>query len=408
MLPSNVLKGLVMAAQRHKYSQLSNQERVNILKCGFFLEELYGCHVKYAWIDRELRKKGFIYTMRTITKWWDRRDEFDRTGVIARRPNPKGMMHGNCHKSFNDPIKLAHAIEICEDLEPGEHQGDAANTLGCAVSTLRKHLRGKGCYKRSPRKQSRHTPIVDQNRVNFVEFVLTPTTHKVRKQFRNATFVDAKWVCFYGFNKMHELQYRQYGSKKPLRPIMDQMHNPKINCIISANQMDITVSILAVKRRKQRENGWMVDDIENNEQVMRVAVNRTTIPMMRRTNSNYVFMDNSSINHSGEVIQAFNNNQFNVHPTCTVDHPNPNGYPTYSPDVSILDGQVFGNLQEYVANEMKNMNIEPGENRKVVLFDSIRRLVRSDKMKENVRKAWLNWPNVLMRIHETGGGQIVT
>ena len=32
---------------------------------------------------------------------------------------------------------------------------------------------------------------------------------------------------------------------------------------------------------------------------------------------------------------------------------------------------------------MKNMVIEPGENRKVVLFDNIRRLVRSDKMKEN-------------------------
>ena len=71
-----------MALEREKTSNLSNDQRINILKCGYYLEELYDCTVKYAWIDRELRAKGIVHNRATIKKWLDSRQAFEQTGVL--------------------------------------------------------------------------------------------------------------------------------------------------------------------------------------------------------------------------------------------------------------------------------------------------------------------------------------
>ena len=77
-----------MAAQRKKTENLSNRQRVNILATYHRLEGLYQRTPKYAEVDRELRRNGIVYQIKTIRKWVKRREELETTGVLQRKPNP--------------------------------------------------------------------------------------------------------------------------------------------------------------------------------------------------------------------------------------------------------------------------------------------------------------------------------
>lgn len=79
------------------------------------------------------RRVGAGVSSHTTKFWWSRREELEETGSLHHKPR------SGRPSFFSSPDEIDEAIEICENLEAGYHQRDAARQIGCSVSTLYRH-----------------------------------------------------------------------------------------------------------------------------------------------------------------------------------------------------------------------------------------------------------------------------
>ena len=73
--------------------------------------------------------KDLGHSRSVVLKWWNRRHQLDAAGL------PQSVHAGNSgrkvHKAFATKKKVDAAIELREELKPGEHAPDASKKLGC-------------------------------------------------------------------------------------------------------------------------------------------------------------------------------------------------------------------------------------------------------------------------------------
>ena len=200
-------------------------------------------------------------------------------------------------------------------------------------------------------------------------------------------------VCFYGQNRIHQQQCRQKGSKKQLRPILTELHDPKVHCSFGCD--------------KQKSDGKALRDSRIGEPEMKKAVKKMVVLFMKETESDIAFMDCNATNHCGLVINEFNENEIEVYPSTGHQHNVENGYPPQSPDCSWLDGCVFNNLQDTVSTVMKKKNIPVGKTRKEILYNYIPYCVRTEEILANAQNAADGYAEALNRIIDTDGNVIV-
>ncbi len=150
------------------------------------------------------RKLG--HTRRVVQRWWDRRHLPEATAEKNRgRP---------VHKSFATDTAIDAAVAECEDLEPGEHASEAAAKLCCTTRTLYNHTHSLMNWLYPPRQHVRaDTPVTRQKRKDFADGALTkntdPKRRRLKKKFKNATWLDHKIVTEFGLNRSHQRQARR-------------------------------------------------------------------------------------------------------------------------------------------------------------------------------------------------------
>ncbi len=123
-------------------------------------------------------------SLKAVALWWVRRDELDQIGALL--PMWKGNSGRPVHNAFSTHEEKEKSIDICEDLDIGEHQTDAARKLGCSLRTLRNHTHKTVNWRFDPCKDVGHMDAVSRKHLAFVRECLTPSGH-LRQKIRDAT-----------------------------------------------------------------------------------------------------------------------------------------------------------------------------------------------------------------------------
>ena len=145
---------------------------------------------------------------RTVCKWWAQHRKLDEDG------NPRASLKGNCgrrrHTSFSTDAAFSTAIDHCENLGEGEHVKDACAHLSCSRRTLYNYTHGKICWRLPPRQEIKSdTAEVRKRRREFASYALEPDRKRLKRKFREATFLDHKFTTVYGQNRTHSRQARR-------------------------------------------------------------------------------------------------------------------------------------------------------------------------------------------------------
>ena len=211
-----------------KYANKTIDDRLLIIQTGHRLQgelNAMGANrdVRYSEIARRL-KKNYAKNIdrKTITLWWDRRDEMGGPNGLKKRPC--AGIHGNTHESFNTAEKRENVIDRCEALEDGFHQPDVAEEYGCSTSTLYRHT----SITRHPNdgvnwriallSNSEVKEETYQRRESYAHAVYDHRTGRVKRRFGKIAHLDHSWISWYGGNRSHMRQARRRGSRIKLRP----------------------------------------------------------------------------------------------------------------------------------------------------------------------------------------------
>ncbi len=97
---------------------------------------------------------------KAVSLWWGRRDELDQIGALL--PRWKCNFGRPVHKAFSTHEEKEKSIDLCEDLDIGEHQTDAARKLGCSLRTLRNHTHKTENWLFPPRRRWPHGRSLSQ------------------------------------------------------------------------------------------------------------------------------------------------------------------------------------------------------------------------------------------------------
>ena len=111
-------------------AQLDPSDRMRIIIEGKKPEEQGNLSIRKLAIELSISRKA-------VALWWGRRDELGQ--IRALLPRWKGNSGRPVHKAFSTHEEKGKSIDLCEDLDIGEHQTDTARKLGCSLRTLRNH-----------------------------------------------------------------------------------------------------------------------------------------------------------------------------------------------------------------------------------------------------------------------------
>lgn len=338
-------------------------------------------------------------TESTCRRAWMERETLKKEGGLKR----KAGSGGHVVAAFRTPAAKKRSIKILETLTAGEHLPEGAKKLKCSPRTVQRHLKA-GTWKRPPSADAKgKTPEVQEKRRNFIHRALTPKTHKLRREFRDATHLDHKMCHIYGLNSTHMLQFRMPGSKVPLQPKLRAVYSPKIHCFFWASRFATGVYIHAEEVDfKFKEGSHLQHEKVNSESLAR-AVKEHVVPSILRTPSRFAVMDCVTVNHSPAVVAAFKDGGIRVCESAGAPHNVEGGYPPYSHFASILDGSLFRPFQSEVAKLYLSQQVEPGRSSLCRFLESIEPLWTSKKYCAMARSAIDNQAAVLRKVLANDG-----
>ena len=335
-----------------------------------------------------------------VKKWWDYRSVFAETGKIEHQKRSGRPTH----PSFDSEEKIENVIEDVTNWGIGYHRQDALDKYNCSKNTFRRHTKDKIVLVLPPKEHAYDNEEVKRKRVQFAKFCLT-RLNNLKRLIRNATFVDHKYVGFYGLNRTHARQYKRIGETyENVEPLDYELHNPSIMAYFACNRNGVKVFIHATKRRKRRGQGYTVDkrsSIDSDDVIE--AFDEEFVAFMQQTNSNYVIADGVKIQHTQSVKNFLRENDLQMHPSNCHPHNTANGYPPYSHCFNPLDYRVFAPFQREISQLCRERNADSDDTKYVYLYDIIKSTFETDKYANLARDCINNYGNICKNIIQRKG-----
>jgi len=293
---------------------------------------------------------------KTCRRWWNRRNEFTKTGEFKQRKRSGRPRHGR----FANETAIQETIQEILKIKVGEHLDDVLTRLGIkSGTTVRKYLKNVILWV-SPQKQHAYdNDEVKKKRLEYAKFACT-ASWKPTHQIRDATFIDHKAVGWFGSNRQHNKIPKLRGQRLPTTKdtVKYLLKNPHLMTYFAVNTSGVSSFIHAFKRPKKRGGGNTVDLWNVDEDDCLEAWKDNFKLFCEQSDSDYVIADGCKMQHSKKMKDWFDSNHLRLHPSACRPENIKNGYPPYSHCFMPLDHKIFGCYQSMISKQTRELEKE--------------------------------------------------